>query len=47
MRAANTSLEGVMSSEIRATDRHSETPWTSSALPIRSSGPVPTGWAAA
>ena len=47
MIASNTSVEGRMSSAIRDTDRLSEMPCTSSALPIRSRGPVPTGWAAA
>ena len=36
-----------VSSAIRATERQSEMPRTSSALPTRASGPSPVGWAAA
>ncbi len=45
--ASNTRADGDISSTIRVTDRHSEMPRTSSAFPTRSSGPVPTGCAAA
>ncbi len=41
--ASKTACAGAISPTIRATDRQSETPLTSSPFPIRSSGPVPTG----
>ena len=47
MIASNTGPEGVISSTIRVTDSASAMPRTRSALPTRSSGPVPTGCAAA
>jgi hypothetical protein len=47
MSASNTSADADISSTIRVTDTQSEMPRTRSALPIRSSGPVPVGCAAA
>jgi hypothetical protein len=45
--ASNTRVDGDISSTMRVTERHSEIPRTRSAFPTRSSGPVPTGCAAA
>lgn len=47
MSASKTATAGLISSTIRAIDMQSEIPRTRSGLPTRSSGPVPTGWAAA